>query len=101
MRWQESLKILIALFSLLLLLALLTSCKKYKPPGVELCGYSELEDIGACDDPRRDDNPYFRKIRNGDLFTSPESFERTKAYCATMRSKLIQCENKLKNRSRR
>lgn len=86
----------------LLLFAILivsNSCKKYKPPKSELCGYSRQAQALKCNDERRPkgSRDYTRPIINGDICTKPESFERTKKYVIDIRAKLIQTENKLRN----
>lgn len=72
---------------------LITSCKRFPPPKAELCAY-HTSGVLVCNDSRREPKDYERKPMNGDLVTTPESFERVKAYCAEMRSKLIKCERR-------
>ena len=79
--------------SLLTLFASLTGCKKHKPPLVELC-VNHSSGVLICNDKRKEKPDYERIIRHGDLVTSPESFERVKAYCTEMVSKLVKCERK-------
>lgn len=100
MRWRGSLGTLIGFSIILLLMFLMGGCRKHAPPKAELCGYHEGSGLAVCNDPRRNPEDYTRTLRNGDLITSPGSFERSKAYCAEMRTKLIKCENKLRNRPR-
>lgn len=68
-------------------------CKKFPPPSGELCAY-HTSGVLVCNDPRKKPSDYERRPMNGDLVSAPESFERIKAYCAEMRSRLIKCERK-------
>lgn len=81
--------------NLLILCAVLMifSCKKYPAPKSELCAYHSGGSL-ICNDPRKNPPDYERFPQNGDLVTSPESFERVKAYCAEMVGKLIKCERR-------
>lgn len=80
--------------SLLVLFALLIiSCKKDFPK-VELCGYHEFSGKLVCNDKRKTPNEYERTIKNGDLVTSPESFERARVFCAEMVRDLVKCERR-------
>jgi hypothetical protein len=83
--------------SLILLVSFITfSCRKHTPPKAELCGYHEETKVVTCNDPRRTPESYDRLLKNGDLCSAPESFERVKSYCGELRSKLIKCERRLR-----
>ena len=81
--------------SLLISFVILTACKKDFPK-VELCGYHKASGKLVCNDKRSNPNDYERDINNGDLVTSPESFERAKAFCYEVAKDLVKCERKKK-----
>lgn len=93
MNYSESLRALIGFSLVLLIIFFLQSCKQYPPPKSELCAQHSGGTL-VCNDPRRVPQNYERFPQNGDLVTSPESFERVKAYCAELRTNLIKCERK-------
>jgi hypothetical protein len=72
----------------------LIGCRKHKPPKAELCAYDSSE-VVVCDDPRIPTGRIDRKLKRGDLCTSPESYERVYSYCAELRTKLIKCERRV------
>lgn len=93
MRWRVLLKDLILCSLLIVALAYLSGCKKYKPPEVELCAYHS-SGVLICNDKRKTPPSYERFPSNGDLVTSPESFERVKAFCSEIVTRLVKCERR-------
>lgn len=84
----------VALFVSLLILI---SCKKYKPPEVEVCASAQTNsDILICSDPRLPDNQrdYDRNISLGDICTNGADYDKLKSYCGDLRVKLIECESR-------
>jgi len=55
---------------------------------------SHSSGVLICNDQRKKPQDYERLINHGDLVTSPESFERVKAFCSELAAKLVKCERK-------
>lgn len=80
---------------LLLCLTIISSCRRYKPPEVELCISKETNDtILICNNPALPDNQreYERNISLGDIVTNGNDYQRMRDYCGGLREKLIECE---------
>ena len=76
----------------LILLSVLTTqgCKEFPPPKTELCIGTSEGDL-ACNDPRIDDESYFRPLNRGDFCTNVDDFKSIESYCIDLRKELIKC----------
>ena len=84
---------------LISLIALISSCKvKYPPPMIEKCVHN-IESSAECADLRKPKNEqsYTNYKLENYVCTNPKDELAAYNYCADLRQKLIQCENRTCN----